>query len=67
MSQILGGYNADLWWAWLQLQIQRNINLGTDIAALLFVLGSVPSTNANFYMNPYLEGNKSPVTNDFSI
>ena len=67
MSQILAGYNADICWAWLWLQIQRNIDLGTDAAALPFVLSSAPSTDADLYINPRPEGNESSVTNAFSI
>lgn len=41
--------------------------MGIDAVAFLFVLGSTSSTNTDFYINPYPEGNKSPITNVFSI
>ena len=67
VSRILASYDTDPWWAQLRLQIQRNINLGTDAAALPFMLGSAPPTDVNLYMNPRPEGDESPVTNALSI
>ena len=67
MSQILAGYDANPWWARLRLQIQRNIDLGMDAAALSFVLDSASPTDADLYMNPHPESDESPVTDAFSI
>lgn len=38
-----------------------------DATALPFVLGSLPPTDADPYMNPCFEGDGSPITNTFSI
>lgn len=67
VSRILAGYNADPWWAWLRLQIQHNIDLDTNAAALLFLLGSVLPIDANSYINLRPKSNESPVTNRLSI
>lgn len=51
----------------MRLQIQCNINLGIDVATLLFLLGFALPTNIDSYMNPHPEDNKSSVTNALSI
>ena len=55
ISRILAGYEADLWWARLQWQIQSNDELGADAATLPFVIGSTLSTDSNPYMAPQPE------------
>lgn len=41
--------------------------MGTDTAALSFVLGSTSPTDADLYMNLRPKSNESPITNAFSI
>ncbi len=59
VSQILAGYKEDPWWARLQLQIQTNSDLGVDIATLLFVIGSTPPTDTDFYLTPRPDGDEN--------
>ena len=58
VSRILAGYKANPWWAWLQLQIQANSDLGVDAAILPFVVGSTPPTNSDPYLVPHPDGNE---------
>ncbi len=50
VSWILAGYKADPWWAWLQLQIQANNDLGVDAAILPFIVDSTPPTDSDSYL-----------------
>lgn len=52
MSQIPAGYKADSWWARLQMQIPANNNLKVDAVTLLFIVGSTPPTDSDFYLAP---------------
>ena len=59
VSQILAGYKANPWWAWLQLQIQANNNLEADAPTLLFLVDSTPPTDSDFYLAPRPNGDEN--------
>lgn len=58
VSQILIGYKANPWYAWLQLHIQANNILWADAAILLFVIGSTLTTDSDPHLIPRPDGNE---------
>ena len=58
VSQILAGYQADLWWARLHRQVRANDDLGPDAATLPFVVGSTPPTDSDPYLTPRPHGDE---------
>lgn len=53
ISKILAGYNINTWWLQFQYQIQYNNKLDANMVFLLFILDSIPLSNANPYLTFY--------------
>lgn len=67
VSRILAGYDSDPWWARLHQQIRSNHDLGVNAAALPFILGFPPATDADPYLAPRPEsGEPTNLAEDFA-
>lgn len=58
ISQILAGYQADLWWIRLHRQIQANDDLEADAITLPFVVGSTLLADSDPYLTPRPTGDE---------
>lgn len=67
VSRILAGYKVDPWWAWLQLQIRANDDLGADTVTLPFVVDSMPLTDSDPYLALRPDGDKNLPPNSMDV